>query len=323
MSRLGRPSRATNGDAPGELHLLGKIAHVAKRTPIELFRYRVTGLAAEAAFFALLSLPPLVVGLIGTLGYFESLVGAGTIGQIRAFILDNAATILTESTVATIVAPLLSDVLSGGRPDVISVSFLISLWSGSRALNVYVDTITIAYGLAGYRHIVLTRALSFLLYLIGLGIGVFVLPLIVAGPTLVREAVPGSGVLVNLFYWPVVVILSMSFLATLYHVAVPIRSSWWRAVPGAAFAVVVWILGSFVLRVYLQSSFAGLALYRSLAAPIVVLGWLFITALAVLVGAALNAEIDKVWPSAATLEARRQRQPSSPESNQLEPRKPF
>lgn len=320
---MGRPPPAADSDEPSELRPLGKLARVAKRTPIELFRYRVTGLAAEAAFFALLSLPPLVVGLIGTLGYFRSVVGAGTIEQVRTFLLDNAATILTGSTVDTIVAPLVDDVLSGGRPDVISVSFLISLWSGSRALNVYVDTITIAYGLAGYRHIVLTRALSFLLYLIALAIGVFVLPLIVAGPTLVREAVPGTGTLVNLLYWPVVVVLSMAFLATLYHVAVPIRSSWWRAVPGAAFAVVVWILGSFVLRVYLQSSFAGLALYRSLAAPIVVLGWLFITALAVLVGAALNAEIDKVWPSAATLEARRRQQPAPPESNQLEPRKPF
>lgn len=320
---MGRPPPPADSDNPSGLRPLGKLAHVAKRTPVELFRYRVTGLAAEAAFFALLSLPPLVVGLIGTLGYFRSLVGTGTIEQIRAFLLDNAATILTESTVTTIVAPLVDDVLSGGRPDVISVSFLISLWSGSRALNVYVDTITIAYGLAGYRHIVLTRALSFLLYLVGLAIGVFVLPLIVAGPTLVREAVPGTGNLVDVLYWPVVVALSMAFLATLYHVAVPIRSSWWRAVPGAAFAVVVWILGSFVLRLYLQSSFAGLALYRSLAAPIVVLGWLFITALAVLVGAALNAEIDKIWPSAATLEARRGRQPMPPESNALEPRKPF
>lgn len=299
------------------------MAHVAIRTPIELFRYRVTGLAAEAAFFALLSLPPLILGLIGILGYLRSFVSPSTVLQIKEFILTNAATILTDSTVETVVEPLLTDVLRGGNADVISISFLIALWSGSRALNVYVDTITIAYGLAGYRHIVLTRTLSFVLYLVGLGIGVFVLPLIVAGPTLVQQAVPGSGPWVKVLYWPVVVALSMVFLALLYHVAVPVRSSWWRALPGAMLAVLVWILGSFVLRFYLQTSFGGLALYRSLAAPIAVLGWLFITSLAVLIGAALNAEIDKEWPSAATLRAREGEQPAPPERNQLEPRKPF
>lgn len=313
----------TKRKPPGERGLGGRVAHVAVRTPIELFRYRVTGLAAEAAFFALLSLPPLILGLIGTLGYFRSLVGTQTILQIKEFALDNAANILTDSTVETVVEPLLTDVLRGGRADVISISFLIALWSGSRALNVYVDTITIAYGFAGYRHIVLTRALSFALYLVGLALGMFVLPLIVAGPTLVRQAVPGSTGLVDILYWPVVVALSMMFLALLYHVAVPIRSSLWRALPGAFLAVLVWILGSFLLRLYLQTSFAGLALYRSLAAPIAVLGWLFVTALAVLIGAALNAEIDKEWPSAETSRARERQQPSPPERNQLEPRKPF
>lgn len=313
----------TQHKAPGERRLAGRVAHVAIRTPIELFRYRVTGLAAEAAFFALLSLPPLILGLIGTLGYARSLVGPGTIGNIRVFVLDNAATILTQPTVDSIVEPLLADVLSGGRADVVSVSFVIALWSGSRALNVYVDTITIAYGFAGYRHVVITRTLSFALYLVGLGIGIFVLPLIVAGPTLARQALPGSGHWVDILYWPVVVALSMIFLALLYHVAVPIRSSWWRALPGAMLAVLVWIAGSFLLRLYLQNSFGGLSLYRSLSAPIAVLGWLFITALAVLIGAALNAEIDKEWPSAATQRARQREQPSSPEDNQLEPRKPF
>lgn len=323
MARVADSLRGLTKRAPGERRLAGRLAHVAIRTPIELFRYRVTGLAAEAAFFALLSLPPLILGLIGMLGYFRSVVGAGTIAQIRTFILDNAASILTQPTVDSVVAPLLQDILRGGRADVISVSFIIALWSGSRALNVYVDTITIAYGLAGYRHIVITRALSFLLYLVGLALGIFVLPLIVAGPTLVRQAVPGSGGVVNILYWPVVVALSMVFLALLYHVAVPIRSSWWRALPGAALAVLVWILGSFLLRLYLQTSFTGLALYRSLAAPIAVLGWLFITSLAVLIGAALNAEIDKEWPSAATMRAREGEQPLPPERNQLEPRKPF
>lgn len=283
----------------------------------------MSGLAAEAAFFALLSLPPLFLGLIGIFGYARSVVGSETITQVKHFVLTNAATILSQTTVDTVVAPMISDVLRGGRADVISISFLISLWSGSRALNVYVDTITIAYDFAGYRWVVKTRLLSFMLYLVALAIGVFVLPLIVAGPTLVRNAVPGATPVVHILYWPVVVALSMVFLATLYHVAVPVRASWWRAIPGAVLAVIVWIMGSFVLRLYLTTSLAGLAIYRTLAAPIAVLVWLFVTSLAVLIGAGLNAEIDKAWPSAATRRAREEQPLASLGSNQLKPRQPF
>ena len=66
------------------------------------------------------------------------------------------------------------------------IGFLIALWSGSRALNVFVDTITIMYGLEGHRGIVRTRLLSFVLYLVALVVGAVVLPLMVAGPDAVR-----------------------------------------------------------------------------------------------------------------------------------------
>ena len=72
--------------------------------------------------------------------------------------------------------------LEGGRFDVISVGFVLALWSGSRALNVFVDTITIMHGLGGHRGIIRTRALSFGLYVLAMITGVVSLPLVVAGP---------------------------------------------------------------------------------------------------------------------------------------------
>jgi membrane protein len=85
---------------------------------------------------------------------------------------------------------------------------------------------------------------------------------------------------------------------------VPVRTSWWREVPGAVVALVIWILGSFLLRFYLVGSMSGVSVYGSLAASIALLAWLYVAALAVLIGAALNAEIDKTWPSADTARAR-------------------
>lgn len=72
--------------------------------------------------------------------------------------------------------------IKGGSPDIVSVSFLISLWAGSRATNVYVDTITIAYGLSGVRGVIRTRLRAFFLYLVGLLVMLIVIPLLVAAP---------------------------------------------------------------------------------------------------------------------------------------------
>ncbi|MFF5263680.1 YihY/virulence factor BrkB family protein [Actinomadura viridis] len=277
---------------------------LVRDTAAAAFRYRVTGLAAEAAFFALLSLPPLVIGLIGTMGHFRGALGPGTVEEVRGFLIQQAQTVLTGPAVDSVVIPLIDDVIRGGSPDIVSVSFLISLWAGSRATNVYVDTITIAYGLSGLRGVIRTRLRAFVLYLVGLLVMIVVIPLLVAGPALVRRTLPESAGVVSLLYWPIVVSLSILFLALLYHMSVPVRTAWWREVPGAAMALLIWIVGSFLLRLYLAGSLAGVSVYGSLAASIAVLAWLYVAALAVLIGAALNAEIDRRWPSPGTARAR-------------------
>lgn len=269
------------------------------------FRNRVTGLAAEAAFFALLSLPPLIFALAGSIGYvFESFSDART-NEIRSAVVDASSRVLTEDTVTSIIEPTLSDVFRGGRYDVISIGFVLALWSGSRALNVFVDTITIMYGLGGHRGIVKTRMLSFVLYVMGLVTGVVTIPLVVAGPSLVERLVPERFAFVNALYWPAVVALSVCFLATLYHVSVPVRTSWRYNLPGAALTLVFWILGSFLLRWVLTTT-AGesTSIYGPLAAPIAVLLWLYLLSIAVLIGAATNAAFDRVWPESETAHAR-------------------
>ena len=187
----------------------------------------------------------------------------------------------------------------------ISLGFILALWSGSRALNVFVDTITIMHGLGGHRGIVKTRALSFLLYILAMITGVFTLPLVVAGPSLVRRVLPERAEFLMTFYWPTVIVLCICFLATLYHVSVPVRTNWSFNLPGATFALVAWILGSSLLRWVLTVTAAdSRSIYGPLAAPIAVLLWLYLLALAVLIGAAVNAAFDTVFPQKATTRAR-------------------
>lgn len=287
--------------------LRGLLWRLVVTTVGSCMRYRVTGLAAEAAFFAILSMPPLVFALAGAIGYVTSEFPQAQVTDTREAVLDLARRALTESAVERVIEPTIDDVLAGGRFDVISIGFILALWSGSRALNVFVDTITIMHGLGGHRGIVRTRALSFSLYVLGLVVGVITIPLVVAGPTLVQRIIPARLDFLESFYWPSVVIGSICFLATLYHVSVPVRTHWSFNLPGATFSLLTWIVGSFVLRWVLTVTAAESAsIYGPLAAPIAVLLWLYIVALAVLVGAAVNAAFDTVFPQHATTRARQE-----------------
>ncbi|MFF7733315.1 MULTISPECIES: YhjD/YihY/BrkB family envelope integrity protein [unclassified Streptomyces] len=277
---------------------------LVKDTVNSCIEYRILGLAAEAAFFTLLSVPPLLLSMIGLLGYVDAWTGADTIESLQTNLLEASRTILSDQGVREIAQPILHDVMKGGRPDVISIGFLFALWSGSRAVNVFIDTITVMYGLDGVRGIVKTRLMAFLLFIVALLIGSVALPLMVAGPDAVVRIVPWSTTVVQVLYWPTVILLSIAFLTTLYHVSVPVRSPWIEDVPGALVALGMWVLGSFLLRIYLTSTVEGPTIYGSLAAPVAVLLWIGVAAFAVLVGAAVNAAIDRVWPAAATAAAR-------------------
>ncbi|MCW2857276.1 MAG: ribonuclease [Marmoricola sp.] len=274
-------------------------------TTATCMRNRVTGLAAEAAYFAVLSLPPLIFAMAGSVGLVLSHFSSDRINDVRQSVLDLSSRALTPDTVDSIIRPTLNDVLHGGRYDVISIGFILALWSGSRALHVFVDTITIMYGLGDHRGIIRTRALSFLLYVLGMLIGVITLPLVVAGPQVVDDLLPHRLNLLSQLYWPIVLLLCVCFLTSLYHVSVPVRTPWRYNAPGAIFTMFCWIVGSALLRWFLVGTAQGsTSIYGPLATPIAVLLWLYLLSIAVLIGAALNASFDQLWPQKATTTAR-------------------
>ncbi len=276
--------RALDGDRVREAsrHVAHQVWRLVVTTVASCLRYRVTGLAAEAAFFAVLSVPPLVFALAGGIGYVTDQFTPAQVEDVRAGVLEFSSRVLTDRAVSTVIEPTIDDVLEGGRFDVISLGFVLALWSGSRALNVFVDTITVMHGLGGERGIVRTRALSFVLYVLAMITGIVSIPL--------------------------VVVLSICFLATLYHVSVPVRTNWSFNLPGATFSLVAWVLGSYALRWVLTVTAAdSRSIYGPLAAPIAVLLWLYLVAIAVLIGAAVNAAFDTVFPQAATTRARARR----------------
>ena len=308
-----RFERAGSEDGPvGWARVRAVTWTLTRETTAICFRYRVTGLAAEAGFFALLSLPPLILGLVGSVGYLRTWLGADAVQDVQNKIIDLSSQVLTADSVNEVITPTLRDVFRGGRFDLISIGFLIALWSGSRALNVFIDTISIMYGLGGRRGIVRTRLLSFTIYVLALLVGSVLIPLVLAGPALLGRALPDQVDALDRLYWPVASLLSVVSLTSLYHVSVPVRTPWKRDLPGALLTLVIWFAGSFVVRWIITVSVGGTSIYGPLAAPIVLMIWLYVLAIAVLIGAALNAAVELVWPRRELAEARELRQPAAP-----------
>ena len=285
--------------APRALSLTAESGSWSK-TPRLRVRYRVTGLAGEAAFFGVLSLPPLLFGLAGAVGFIADTLDIRTIAAFREQLLELSSRVLTPDVVQSVIEPTLDDVLSRGRAGVISIGFIIALWAGSRALNVFVDTITIMYGMAGQRGLVRTRALSFALYVVFLMAGIVVLPLILAGPSLVSRVLPLGLETIALLYWPVVLLGSACMLATLYHLSVPVRTRWRADLPGAV-TVAMWVGGSILLRFVLSQSIGSPTIYGPLAAPIAFLIWLYVISIAVLIGAVSTPPSTRFSPGCPAL----------------------
>ena len=188
----------------------------------------------------------------------------------------------------------------------VSIGFVLALWSGSRALNVFVDTITIMYGLGGHRGIVRTRALSFLLYVLGMITGVVTIPLVVAGPTLVAQVAAATGsAFLNQLYWPIV----LRARHLLPGHALPRVGA---GPDGLALQPPGRRVHHVLLGLRLGAAALGAGRYgagldldlRPAGGADRVLLWLYLLSIAVLIGAALNAAFDQIWPQKELTSAR-------------------
>lgn len=283
-----------------------------RRTLAKAWDDRVLGLSAEAAFWQLLSLPPLFLALLGSLGYLSGLLGADTVNEIERTLLDAFSRALTPQVVEQVVEPTVSNVLRQGRADFLTIGFLLALWAGSSATATFVNTVTIAYGMRDLRGAVHSRLLALFLYLFTVVLGVVLLPVMVLGPGRLVSLFPDSvrsdvAAVVNAAYWPTVGLLLLVGLVTFYHLAPPRRLPWRRGLAGAVLAGFVFVGGSIALRFYIGFVVDQGFSYGALAAPIGALLFFYLLALAVLMGAELNAAIEDTWPSRPAGPARDER----------------
>ena len=275
---------------------------VLGHTLAKAWQDRILGLSAEAAFWQILSVPPLLIGLLGSLGYLGSFIGSGSVRQIEDQLVTAAAQVLTPDVVDDLVAPTLSDILGSGRADVVSVGFLLALWAGSSATATFMNTIVIAYDQRDVRGPIRTRLKALWLFVVGMVLAVLTLPLLVLGRGVLVGLLPvdwrpTATVLVNAVYWPLVLIGLLLALTSFYNVVLPHRLPWRRHLPGTVLAVAFFLLAALVLRAYVADILITALPYGALAAPIGALLFCFFFGMAVLLGAELNATIQARWPA--------------------------
>jgi membrane protein len=279
-----------------------RVRWLTRRTLSKAWQDRVLGLSAEAAFWQLLSLPSLALAGVAVLGYVSRWFGPSTVNRTETKLDSTFSRAFSSDVVNQVVAPTLHEVLHGHRIDVISIGFILALWAGSSATATFVNTITIAYGMRDLRGAVHSRLLALWLFLGAMLLGVVLLPLLVLGPSMLPKVFPKgvrstAGTVIHASYYPVVIVLLLLGLISLYHVAPPRRLPWRRGVPGALLAMLVFLAGSAGLRSYIAFLLEHNHAYGTLAAPIAALLYFYLLGLGVLLGAELNAAIEGLSPT--------------------------
>ena len=148
-----------------------QIRHVITRTLSKAWDDSIFSESAQAAFWQVLSLPPLLLGLLGSLAYIAPMFGPDTLPVIEHRLISAANSFFSPSVVNEIIAPTITDIVQRARGEVVSLGFVVSLWAGSSAISAFVDSVVEAHRQTPLRHPVRQRFFA---------LGIYVVMLIVA-----------------------------------------------------------------------------------------------------------------------------------------------
>jgi membrane protein len=266
-----------------------------RRTAKEFSHDNLTDWAAALTYYAVLSLFPAMIALISILGL---VVDPATITRV---ITDVVSQLGPKSAVDTFKGPI--NQIAGNRSGALLgliIGVAAALWTASGYVGAFMRASNAIYEREEGRPFYILRPLQIVVtFVLVMMAALVVLSLIVSGP--VASAI-GSAVglgdtavtVWNIAKWPVLLVVVMAMLAILYWPAPNARQKNFRWVsPGAIVAVVVWIVASAAFAFYVANFGSYNKTYGALGGVIVFLVWMWITNLAVLFGAELNAETER------------------------------
>ena len=271
---------------------------IAKRTLSKSWDDSIFSESAQVGFWSALSLPPLLLGMLGSLAYVAPLFGPDTLPTIQRQLISTSNTFFSKNIVAELIEPTVRDIAQGARGEVVSLGFVISLWAGSSAISALVDSVVEAHDQTALRHPVRQRFFALGLYLVMLSFVTVAAPLLALGPRKIGEYVPESWQNVLRFgYYPMLFLGLLVAVAVLYRVSLPKPLPTHRLVGGAVFAASVFVVATGGLRIYLEYITRTGYTYGALATPIAFLLFAFFLGFAIMMGAELNAAIEDEWPA--------------------------
>jgi membrane protein len=289
----GTPS-ANGVEGPRYLRMRGWFT-VLKRTVAEFRRDNLTDWAAALTYYTMLSIIPALIVLVAILGL------VGQYPQTTNSLLQIVGDLGPASAVDTFKGPIESVVQNkSGAGILLVVGLVVALWSASGYLGAFVRASNSIYEIDEGRpfwklrpqQVVITLVMVLMLAIVGIAV-------VLTGPVAEAVAKPiGLGdaavTVWNVAKWPVLLGVVMSMLAVLYYWAPNVRQPAFRWIsPGSVFAVLVWIVATAGFALYVANFASYDKTYGSLGGVVVLLVWLWISNVAVLLGAVLNAELER------------------------------
>ena len=275
-----------------------QIWRLLKRTLSKSWDDSIFAESAQAGFWSVLSLPPLLLGLLGSLAYVAPIFGPDTLPTIQRQLIKTANSVVSKNIVAEIIEPTVRDIASGARGEVVSLGFVISLWAGSSAISAFVDSVVEAHGQTPLRHPVRQRFFALGLYVVMLLCVIAASPLLALGPRTIGAHIPQSWENVLQFgYYPALILGLVLAVTILYRASLPDPLPTHRLIWGAVLATAVFVVATGGLRIYLQYITRTGYTYGALATPIAFLLFAFFLGFAIMIGAELNAAIQEEWPA--------------------------
>jgi membrane protein len=250
--------------------------------------------AGGVTYYVLLALFPALLALVFIYGLaFDRAQVEKQVNAMSGMLPESA-----RQLIATELHQIVSS--SGGALSIgVVITVLFALWSASRGMSGLMSGLDIAYGEIDQRSFIRFNLIALGLTLGLLVGGVIAIALVAVLPavTAALQSGGGGGIIkwvALIVEWPVLLALIMVLLAVLYRYAPDRRAPQWRwASPGAIVGGVLWIVGSILFSVYVANFSNYNAAYGSLGAVVVLLTWLYLSAFVVLLGAQINAELER------------------------------
>jgi membrane protein len=252
------------------------------------------GLAAQLSYYFFLSLFPTLLCLIALASLFplQNLVDDMT-GLLGPVLPAEALEVIREQMLK---------IADSDDTALLSFGLLAALWSSSAAMGAVVHAMNRAYDIDDQRPWWRIRLLAIVLT-IGLAFFILVsLTLVLAGPQMADYATYWLGMphvwawIWKVAQWPLVFVLVSTGIGLIYYFAPDAEQDWVWITPGSLLATVLWLMASLGFRYYVVTFGDYSETYGAVGGIIVVLLWFYLSALAILVGAELNAEIEHASP---------------------------